>query len=182
MVTPAMAADMYASSSLKDAPVVAAPITTWTGFYLGGNAGGGWATLDSDNNTAFVGGGQIGYNYQTGQFVFGVESDIDVWVSTKAGANTDPLLADVTGRLGYAMGPVLLYAKGGWAYLDTLNGLDGWTVGGGVEYKFGPSWSMKGEYQHFDFSNVPGTSSSLTAEVVKVGLNYHFANSYVPLK
>src|SRR3954470_14074315 len=68
------------------APVVVAPLFTWTGFYIGGNIGGGWFTgsIDSDfgstwktSNGAFIGGGQLGFNYQAGAFVFGVEGDFD---------------------------------------------------------------------------------------------------------
>jgi outer membrane immunogenic protein len=123
--------------------------------------------------------------------------------------------ADVTGRLGYAAGPALFYAKGGWAYLDDKNsigftnntdhtndwstnhnsGLDGWVVGGGIEYLWSPNWSIKAEYLHFDFGK--NTSSwydpscyttwnfdrDLQVDTFKVGINYHFANNYAaPLK
>ena len=75
----------------------------------------------------------------------------------------------MTGRLGYAAGPALFYAKGGWGYLDTnrrgsLRCLAavytalvitttryGWTVGGGIEYMWSPTWSVKAEYLYFDF-------------------------------
>jgi outer membrane immunogenic protein len=121
---------------------------------------------------------------------------------------------DVTGRLGWAWGPWLFYGKGGLAVLDAkMNVSDfgvsdlgryagygtndsthiGWTAGGGVEYLWNPAWSVKVEYQFFDF----GTSSSslntfltdppftgenwahgnfnhdLEINTVKVGLNYH---------
>ena len=66
------------------------PLFTWTGFYVGVNAGYGWNTNDSNSffdpvfgvvsgggsDGGFVGGGQIGYNYQFGQFVIGLETDI----------------------------------------------------------------------------------------------------------
>ena len=85
----AAAADL--PSRYAPPPMVAAvPLFTWTGFYVGVNAGYGWNT--NDNNTfidpvlgvvsgggsdgGFVGGGQIGYNYQFGQFVIGLETDI----------------------------------------------------------------------------------------------------------
>ena len=89
---------------------------------------------------------------------------------------------DVTGRLGWAWGPALLYAKGGFAFLnatlhmkesiydsfgmtelrfrgwcdfsqDHSTTLTGWTVGGGLEWKVSPMWSIKVEYLHFDFGN-----------------------------
>src|SRR4051794_15011315 len=84
----AQAADL--PSRRAPAPFIAAvPIFTWTGFYVGVNAGYGWNVNDnnnyydsslgfygnnSDSDGGFVGGGQIGYNYQIGQFVIGVET------------------------------------------------------------------------------------------------------------
>ena len=75
------------------------------------------------------------------------------------------------------------------------NGLDGWTVGGGIEYMWSPSWSVKAEYLYFDFSrnhdnadfidaNLERSASTATCTVnsFKVGLNYHFNNVYTPLK
>jgi len=92
--TPALAADM----ALK-APTPPAPVLSWTGFYIGVNAGGGWAGTEWQNNhvslcpgngaftvsscdigqraTSFIGGGQIGARVQTGQFVFGIEGTAD---------------------------------------------------------------------------------------------------------
>jgi opacity protein-like surface antigen len=193
----------------------------------------GW----NNNNSGVFGGGTIGYNWQAGNWgfgsgawVIGVEADFGgagltnswndgVLVGTpgflhvKSDGN---FYADVTGRLGYAVGPALFYAKGGWAFLDTNftidgcctsaglpfslsnnnnNGLNGWTVGGGIEYMWSPSWSVKAEYLYFDFSRdhnnaefidpVFGTfrfERDLTVNSFKVGLNYHFNNVYTPLK
>jgi outer membrane immunogenic protein len=67
-----------------------APTFSWTGFYVGLNGGYGWdrlsgtGTFGSDSITAkgWLGGGQIGYNYQIGQFVVGVEGDFD-WANVK---------------------------------------------------------------------------------------------------
>ena len=85
--TAAHAADLPARMA-PPAPVMAAvPVFTWTGFYVGVNAGYGWntndddvvingATYEVDDEGGFVGGGQIGYNYQIGSFVVGLETDI----------------------------------------------------------------------------------------------------------
>src|SRR5689334_22277293 len=85
----AMAADL--PSRRAPAPIVAAvPVFTWTGFYVGVNAGVGFnngndndivfggTTIfgDSNDDASFVGGGQVGYNYQFGSFVVGVEGDL----------------------------------------------------------------------------------------------------------
>ena len=94
-----LAADL--PSRAPPPPVVAVPIFTWTGFYVGVNAGWGWRDNNSNNNVflderlgnglvglngnvffpnsddgIFTGGGQIGYNYQIGSFVLGAEVDI----------------------------------------------------------------------------------------------------------
>ena len=70
-------------------PAYVAPVFTWTGFYLGGNIGGAWRndnlsdTLsglnfsDGNNNGVFLGGGQLGFNWQVSNFVLGFEWDID---------------------------------------------------------------------------------------------------------
>jgi outer membrane immunogenic protein len=84
----ASAADLPVRAA-PPAPIIAAvPVFTWTGFYVGVNAGFGWNTnnesvfvpgvglVDSGSDGGFVGGGQIGYNYQIGSFVLGAEADI----------------------------------------------------------------------------------------------------------
>jgi outer membrane immunogenic protein len=119
---------------------------------------------------------------------------------------TDIALA--TARLGYTMNNWLFYAKGGGAWgqgsatsqtffngnvvgATSTNTVDrsGWTVGGGIEWGFLPSWSAKIEYNHIDFGthsvSVLGTFGSIsgatslvngreTIDIVKVGLNYRF--------
>src|SRR6186713_867469 len=55
-------------------PVMVAPAPSWAGFYIGGHLGGGWG---EDSNSAFIGGGQIGYNFQFApNWVLGIEADI----------------------------------------------------------------------------------------------------------
>jgi outer membrane immunogenic protein len=234
----ASAADLYKGST-KDAPVYVAP-PTWTGFYIGAHVGGFWADIKNhdldgwsgngrdwgwnNNNDGVFGGGTVGYNYQTGALVFGVEADFGgagltgSWNNGIAAGTTGnfwakndaSFYADVTGRLGYAAGPALFYVKGGWAYLDANvsiggidpvfgawsvknSGLDGWTVGGGIEYMWSPSWSVKAEYLYFDFGQNHADwidpsgldwrfDRDLTVSSFKVGLNYHFGNVYTPLK
>jgi outer membrane immunogenic protein len=221
---PAFAADIYrgdAGPSYKDGP---APSFSWTGFYLGAHVGGAWGDVDFKDATpshvyadskynadGVIGGGQLGYNLQRGNLVFGLEVDLggaDLSASKKLGTwryeNTGGFYGDITGRLGFAAGPALLYAKGGAAFLNgtyktgynsTLDSKDdttwGWTAGAGVEYMLRPSWSVKVEYQHFDFNdttvNWPGSTTDKvtfnpTADAVTVGLNYHVGRSYSPLK
>ncbi len=203
---PAAAADLAARSYTKaPAYVPPAPIYNWTGFYIGGHIGGAFVGDDSiaagatrNNNAAFLGGVQGGYDWQFApNWVLGVEAQYS-WLDR----NTSPVnvggvwfsdnqkgLGSVTGRIGYTWGPALLYAKGGYAFADyntaANNGLvavsvnsksDGYTVGGGLEYLFAPSWSGKIEYQYYDFGNVnfDGYSFKNDEHVVKAGLNYRF--------
>jgi len=84
------------------------------------------------------------------------------------------------------------------AAVDKEETATGYTVGGGVEYKFNPSWSLKAEYQFIDLGKASLSESaydrrycswataSLKADhsydTVRIGLNYHFGNTYQPLK
>jgi outer membrane immunogenic protein len=120
-----------------------APIFTWTSCYLGGNVGYGWAPTKwsdpatgvefaSHNADGVVGGGQIGCDYQTGPWVFGIQGMFDGAGMTASshkvtGAGGPPdifdrtrvsWLATLTGRIGYTIQPVtLLYVKGGAAWI-----------------------------------------------------------------
>jgi outer membrane immunogenic protein len=212
----ANAADLAVKAPVYKALPVVYP--SWAGFYLGAHVGGAWSSLDVTNfdeewpivdkfknkGSALFGGGTAGYNFQTGNLVYGVELDvgslglshskaepIDTGIISSVGSG---LYLDATARLGYAFDNVLVYAKGGYAFYNgsisvtdvgeqalKVSGFNGWTVGGGVEYKFAPAWSVKAEYQFFDF----GTSrlimndgdrydNSLTTHTLKAGLNYHF--------
>jgi outer membrane immunogenic protein len=111
------------------------PAFTWTGCYIGGNAGGVWAKKDwtntagggtaSMNVNGGLAGGQIGCNYQVSTWVFGVQGDFD-WTNISGTTNdaffvaTDQVkiksLASVTGRAGYAWDRFLGYVKGGGAW------------------------------------------------------------------
>ena len=207
MATTAMAADMAARPYQK-APPMAAPIPySWTGFYVGGHVGGTFRDdngFGSDGNGRFIGGGQIGFDYQfSGSWVFGVEAQYSYVDSNNNGTpfvfpggtfgNNLRGLGSVTGRLGYAWGPALLYVKGGYGYADRRNfgtgaftfnnGRDGYTVGGGMEYMFAQNWSGKIEYQYFHFDNnqlfvgapLVGLGNFRDEEhTIKAGLNYHF--------
>jgi outer membrane immunogenic protein len=153
----------YAADMAVKAPVAVAPVYSWAGFYIGANAGAGSGegsytltpsgcfltgcgvggvaanplrTFTEDNlNTFFVGGAQAGYNWQAGNFVYGLEGDINYngWNNTAsyiyilaaplagtfASAVNTKLnwFGTVRGRLGIAPSPTLLiFATGGLAY------------------------------------------------------------------
>jgi outer membrane immunogenic protein len=182
---PVCAADLSARRYTK-APAVAAPIYNWTGFYIGGHIGGafngdsGFAGTNSGSNGQFLGGVQIGGDYQFApNWVVGIEGQFS-WLGNNSNGVIIPGgfvfssnqrgLGSVTGRLGYTWGPILLYFKGGYAHSDysdflTLNGApiafalnsshhDGYTVGAGLEYMFAKNWSAKVEYQFYDFGKI----------------------------
>jgi outer membrane immunogenic protein len=214
MISIACAADL--PRSVYKAPAMVAPVFSWTGFYIGANVGYGWGSGDgtatvggitgpiSGSSNGVIGGGQIGYNWQTGPIVFGVEADFQG--SGVEGNVTGPgfingrqstdWFGTIRGRLGYAWDRTMLYATGGGVYSDnhikgtsTINGLAfdnsqtswSWTVGGGVEHMFMPNWSAKIEYLYIGTpDSVPtapfttALSGSVHGNVIRGGINYHF--------
>jgi opacity protein-like surface antigen len=226
--------------------------TTQTGAIAGGGNGG------------FIGGGQIGYNWQLswlGGIVAGVEADAqgftgksgyhgvaglygnilapgDSLLNSARGRSSLEYLATIRARLGYLVTPTLLaYGAGGFAFggasfnfatssvyanaagvpqqdaignINTLNGMIGWTLGGGVEWMFMPQWSLKAEYLYYSLgggsvrmpaeayplaaanafggaNHAPAdwTLSNLSAarvsgSMARVGMNYHFDSSGAP--
>ena len=99
------AADLPRAAPMPAQVPVMVPAYNWTGFYIGGNIGYAWRSTDitgnflganwSVSNDKFIGGGQMGYNWQFGQFVFGIEGDFD-WAS---GSKTSPLVNTGAGPL-----------------------------------------------------------------------------------
>src|SRR5947207_1360505 len=120
MITSANAADIVpapAPQTYAKSPVIA-PLPIWTGFYIG--AVGGWAKENTNANGAVSGGfagGTLGYNFQSGPAVFGIEADA-AWSNIGATigvpaivAVTDRIrdLGTVRGRIGWAFDQVLVY-------------------------------------------------------------------------
>ena len=208
--TTAQAADLVPTAL----PPMTIPVETWTGFYIGGNLGAAFdpndlsikdlseeqdLTLKFSNDTELIGGAQAGYNWQMGIWLVGVEGDFDF-------AENINYLASVRGRLGWALGSWLLYGTGGVAFIDTDNDFvvvsvddgpfsfsngntdTGFVVGGGVDYKIAPHFSLGLEGLFYDFSS---DSSRLVAgdepfvlkqdedfAVARARLNYHFNSGY----
>jgi outer membrane immunogenic protein len=171
----------------KAPPVVAPPPFSWTGFYIGANVGAGWSQgtvtdslfgvdVNQNNEASFIGGGQVGANYQINNFVFGVEADFD-WApnhNNSVGAviagdsfqvtSNDRWITTLAGRAGIAADRFLFYVKGGGGWVGnsgfTVTNLttgtsvvgsnsntdSGWLVGGGVEWAFADNWSARAEY------------------------------------
>jgi len=205
MTAPAWAADMAMKAPPPMAPIMA--VYNWSGFYIGAN--GGWGQnrncLDfvtpaggivpdacSDRSGGLVG-GQLGYRWQSGGFVFGLEAQGD-WadlsqtrVSLINPAFSTRVKTDgiglFTGQIGYAWNASLLYIKGGAAVtsnsfniLDTATGASfasadstrwGGTIGVGFEYGFSPNWTIGAEYNHLFMGDV--TNSFAVANPIVVG-------------
>ncbi len=184
VATPAVSADLGARYPVKAPPMVS-PVFDCTGFYIGINGGYGWGrsrwellpgglSEGSHNVDGGTVGGQVGYNWQIGGWVLGLEAQGN-WADF-TGSNQSAIFlgttnrTDVdafglfTGKVGYAWNNFMLYAKGGAAvqsvdyrYFNTVTGVTGgtadearWgaTVGVGFEYAFAPNWSAGLEYNH----------------------------------
>jgi outer membrane immunogenic protein len=168
---------------------------SWAGFYLGGNFGYAWGSVDNAwaKPSGFIGGVQAGYNWQqlNSPWVFGVEADIQ-------GASADDTFANwkfsnrwfgtVRGRGGYAFNNVLFYGTLGLAFgelraatfgLSESHTNVGWTAGAGAEYGFARNWSAKIEYLYIDLANsnfvITGASHGLSFGIVRAGVNYRFS-------
>jgi outer membrane immunogenic protein len=190
-------------------PVVA--YYNWTGFYVGINAGYGfgesdWSAVPTASNKpkGFLVGGTLGYNYQIGSIVWGIEGDFN-YADVKDSVDCAPgvtcetkndWLATFRGRVGYAFDRWLPYVTAGGAYgnveatvsvpiagLAASSSSDqfGWTVGAGLEYAFLGNWTAKVEYLYvdlgdFDTGPAPFVNNvSFKQNIVRAGLNYKFS-------
>lgn len=206
-VCSAHAADLAARPYTKAPPMMVEPVYNWTGFYIGADAGYGWGRdrhtdltpgggfwtdgiTNGDAQTispkGAVYGGQIGYNWQFSNWVFGLEGQFNGADIKRTEASiffpaTDSLRSKidfyttVTGRIGYAFNNWLPYIKGGYAgaqlkttnfdiFGDSLNHSQwqsGFVVGGGLEYAFAGNWIVGVEYNYMDFGrkNFTGVDS-----------------------
>jgi outer membrane immunogenic protein len=178
----------------------------WGGLYIGINGGYGFGAsrfTDGDGDTTgdfdingWVVGGTVGYNWQSGRFVLGVEGDID-WsgISGTTAANCsgcvtkNDWLGTARLRLGYAMDRWLPYVTGGVAFGDINGGPAGtsteagWTAGAGVEWALQSNWSAKLEYLYVGlhdgicatpFCDANGGTIAFHTNLVRAGLNYRF--------
>ena len=124
-----------------------------------------------------------GYNYQlANNIVIGVEGDLS-WMPLQRGASSSFTYKGVTanyrkvdatwlgtarGRVGYAFNNVLVYATGGIAGSDVTGQLSraAWTVGGGLEYAFNRSWSVKAEYLYVGMEKQNATVVNAAGAVI----------------
>lgn len=188
--TPAAAADLYRRPALAAAPFNG---YNWNGFYVGLNLGYQWGSVTNwggGSPSGVMGGGQVGYNWQYGQYVFGLEADLQGSAAEGTFAAykfANPWFGTVRGRAGYAMNNVLFYITGGLAYgggrvefgtaTETQSHL-GWTLGGGVEVGLTPNWSAKAEYLYVRLDDrsylLTGVNNGFSSNVFRLGVNYRF--------
>jgi outer membrane immunogenic protein len=187
----------FSGKEMKQVAPAPLPECNWTGFYFGGLAGYAGGTLDwtdrpepqemdqsvttqvDKDQSGFIGGGELGFNYQWHWLVLGAEgtfsySDVQMHNAQDVAdeANIYDTRSDwqgtIAGRLGFAWNKFLFYGKGGAAFVNQryswLHGDNesentdvfktnetrvGPLVGGGIEYMINCNWSAKLEYNHF---------------------------------
>ncbi len=211
-----LSASLLAMAAIAGSAAAQDDSTSWTGFYAGVNLGGAWGTSCANfnatspdgaatysgsscpNNASFTGGGQIGYNYQMGSWVAGLEGDVEGATTTSSsysrttagnddipagtyrayGSHTPSAIGTIRARIGYTFDKALVYFTGGGVFAGSSgNGTvsytptgaaaptalwtgsnsgtrTGWTLGGGVEYKLTPKWSVKAEDLFMNTGNV----------------------------
>jgi outer membrane immunogenic protein len=196
LLSPALGADLpYAK-----APEVAASAYDWTGFYVGGFGGGGFGNHNYNNangpagfanftvnysSTGGIGGGEAGYNWQSGNILFGVEADA-FWSGIKGNDASQQLgVIDqsnlrwggtLRARSGITVDRLLLFFTGGWAFGDILhtstaagfpvdqftNHQSGLTAGGGIAYALTNNVIGKIEYRYYDLGRYNRSGNPLT--------------------
>jgi outer membrane immunogenic protein len=173
--TAAMAADVIAEQPPAPAAPVVVPVFSWTGLYLGANLGYGWADADVSDKNGFVGGGQIGYNYEfDNHLVLGIEGDMDATGMEFGGNDVDYMITG-RGRLGYAFDRWMVYGTGGVAYAKAGDFKDtGWVAGAGVEWAATDHIIPGIEYLHYGYSNFDNTGFDAKADVIRARLNFKF--------
>ena len=209
LAAPAGAADLPVAP-VKAPPPIIVPMYNWSGFYIGANGGWGesrncWSFINVAGTTVPDGcssgsggvfGGQLGYRWQMGQFVYGFEgqgnwADLKSFhVSTIAPAFSTSTTVNsfglITGQLGYAVDAALFYLKGGAAVVGNHYGVIanatgaelgvasatkwGGALGVGFEYGFAPNWSVGIEYDRL-FMGDANNSFSVNNPILANSLN-----------
>ncbi len=188
----AQAADLPRGGYRPYAPPPPMAAYSWMGPYIGVNLGYQWGetTNNPTEPSGIAGGVQAGYNFQSGQFVFGGETDIQLSGAEDTFAPwkfSNPWFGTLRGRAGVAMNNILFYVTGGLAY-GNLRGENaglsenrtalGWTAGLGMEVGLTQNWSAKVEYLYIDLTDrhytVTGADNGLNSNLLRFGVNYRF--------
>ncbi len=183
----------------------------WTGFRAGAHFGGiisretrngiaPLAEIKRQSGLGWLAGLHVGYDQQLAtKAIVGVEASMSGLVlstNSRSLIHAPSLylsqanwLASLTGRLGWAEGPWLVYLRGGYAATHVkFTGLEtaandsvhvggvrhGWTIGGGVEYRINQQVGVGIEYGHFDF----GTRHYLATTALGSPLNSRVSYSF----
>jgi outer membrane immunogenic protein len=190
IATAARAADLGYDAP---APVPRASFYNWQGAYVGLNLGYQWGEVTNAPNRpkSFNGGIQLGYNWQYAQFVYGLETDLQLTGAddTVGGLKfSQSWYGTLRGRGGFTFNNVLLYATAGLAYGglkgEIIGGasesktLAGWTAGVGMEIGLTPQWTARAEYLYMDLAGrgyaVTGVNNGLESSLLRFGVNYKF--------
>jgi outer membrane immunogenic protein len=211
----ASAADLAARPYTK-APAMVAAVYDWSGFYIGGQIGGAtsrgaYTTVETIGSEAFsydpssfIGGGHLGVQGQWGSWVLGAEgtynftslkqTDPSILFAPRTRSLSAQDIATVVGKLGYAAGPWMFYAKGGFAdskidthgfnplsgvFADVNDWRAGYTVGGGIDYMFAKNWIAGVDFNYYDFRfNRPTLATSGTAFTFANGKDQVYAGMF----
>jgi len=185
----AVAADLGSSRLLPPAPDLPA-FYSWTGAYAGVQGGYSWGNdrvsrflngngvgaTSSYSTDSALGGGHVGFNYQFGSIVLGIEGDAEA-VNARGGYSdagvTGRVQRDwqgsVRGRIGYAFDRFMIYGTGGAAFTEfdyrvlnpatglgerMQNSATGWNIGAGVNFAFTDNLILGAEYRYTDYGKV----------------------------
>ncbi|MCO4318299.1 porin family protein [Phyllobacterium sp. 21LDTY02-6] len=197
---------LAADAVIETAPeaVLADPGFSWTGFYAGVNAGYGFGgddevgvrsggvylgNIGTIEQSGFIGGGQIGYNYQINNWVIGLEADFQgAGLEDSTAGSVDGIGVEAESsidwfgtlrpRVGYAWDRTLIYGTGGLAYgrvnykaavegdtfLDQDKTRAGWVAGAGIEHAFTDHLTAKLEYQYVNFGKYTVSEDGFSTE------------------
>ena len=153
---------------------------------------------DSASSNGILYGAQLGYDFQAGRAIVGIEGEVTGSTTDTRSSNFiaagDSFQLDagrdlyVGGRVGIAVSPVaMLYAKGGYTNsqvdaeyrIGTTNSrftseLDGFRVGAGMEYQLTPQFHVKGEYRYSNYSEVDGYDTDVDRHQLLGGIGVRF--------
>lgn len=165
--------------------LIASPDVSYDTLDLGD--AGGQLLEDPDG---FRAGAEVGYDWQRGNLMFGIVGDASYsWIdgggdNAGAGIFSSDLnyMGTLRGRLGAAFDRLLVYGTGGYAFgelevsndvlgLSDKNDLSGWAAGGGIEYVWNKSITLRGEYLRLDYGTETYTSLPAGSQDLSAGMS-----------
>lgn len=164
-------------------PIEVEPASTWEGFYFGGVGGfqSGEITpvlleVDTTNYGAFA-----GYNFQSGNMVYGAEIAAQIGSADFTPGPTYDVnyMVDAKARVGYSMGDALLFASGGYTSVSIATpgpGFDasGWNAGAGLDYAVTDKFFLGGEYVYRSLPNTTPAGFDVTSHGAQLRAGFRF--------